>query len=258
MRQKPKPSPSPKPEPKPEPKPRPNRPPQPADDGARRRPCSKASRSQPRRQPRRRTGRFVVQVGAFADAAKAREARLKVERAGLKTYTHVAETKDGKRIRVRVGPFDNRAEADKAARKIKGLDLPAAILTCDTAGSAWQRSTGSLLAVLAASLLLGAWRGLVYEVLSVLSWVAAFVLAQWLAPDVARASADGAAPPKPVRYAAGFVLVFIGAVFAGGLLAWLTQEAGRGRRPAARWTGRWARRSAWCAAWCCCWRWRWW
>jgi DedD protein len=74
-------------------------------------------------------GRFVVQVGAFADAAKARETRLRVEKAGLKTYTHVAETKDGKRIRVRVGPFASRGEADKAAEKIKGLDLPAAILT---------------------------------------------------------------------------------------------------------------------------------
>ncbi|MEO7887737.1 MAG: SPOR domain-containing protein [Polaromonas sp.] len=74
-------------------------------------------------------GRFVVQVGAFADVAKAREARLKVEKAGMKTYTQVAETKDGKRIRVRVGPFASKAEADKAATKIKALDLPAAILT---------------------------------------------------------------------------------------------------------------------------------
>ncbi len=74
-------------------------------------------------------GRFVVQVGAFADAAKAREARQRVENAGLKTYTHVTETKDGKRIRVRVGPFGSRGEADRAADKIKGLDMPAAILT---------------------------------------------------------------------------------------------------------------------------------
>jgi DedD protein len=74
-------------------------------------------------------GRYVVQVGAFADPAKARAARLKVERAGLKTYTNVADTKDGKRVRVRVGPFVTRAEADKAAQKLKGLDLPAAILT---------------------------------------------------------------------------------------------------------------------------------
>lgn len=73
--------------------------------------------------------RIVVQVGAFADADKAREARLKLERAGLKTYTHVAETKEGKRTRVRVGPFATRAEADRAAQKIKKLDLPASILT---------------------------------------------------------------------------------------------------------------------------------
>lgn len=73
--------------------------------------------------------RIVVQVGAFADANLAREARLKLERAGLKTYTHVAETPQGRRIRVRVGPFATQAEADKAAARVKALGLPAAILT---------------------------------------------------------------------------------------------------------------------------------
>ena len=73
--------------------------------------------------------RLVVQVGAFADADKARDARIKLEKAGLKTYTQVADTKDGKRTRVRVGPFATKAEAEKAASKIKSLDLPAAILT---------------------------------------------------------------------------------------------------------------------------------
>lgn len=73
--------------------------------------------------------RFIVQVGAFADADKAREARTKVERAGMKTYMQVVDTKDGKRTRVRVGPFTTRADADKAAARIKGLDLPASVLT---------------------------------------------------------------------------------------------------------------------------------
>ena len=72
--------------------------------------------------------RLVVQVGAFADADKAREARTKLEKAGLKTYTQVADTKDGKRTRVRVGPFASKADAEKAASKIRTLDLPAAIL----------------------------------------------------------------------------------------------------------------------------------
>jgi DedD protein len=74
-------------------------------------------------------GRYVVQVGAFADAALAQGVRLKLERAGLKTYTHVAETKDGKRIRVRLGPFATRSEADQAAEKARRLDVPAAVLT---------------------------------------------------------------------------------------------------------------------------------
>lgn len=72
--------------------------------------------------------RFVVQVGAFADAALAREARSKLERAGLKTYTTVVETKEGPRTRVRVGPFADRGDADSAVGRIKALDLPAAIL----------------------------------------------------------------------------------------------------------------------------------
>lgn len=73
--------------------------------------------------------RYVVQVGAFAEKEKALQAQRKLERAGLKNYTNVAETGSGKRIRVRAGPFNSRAEADKAAEKIKGLDLPAAVLT---------------------------------------------------------------------------------------------------------------------------------
>ena len=72
--------------------------------------------------------RFVVQVGAFADAALARQARAKLERAGLKTYTTVVETKEGQRTRVRVGPFVDKTDADSAASKIKAMDLPAAIL----------------------------------------------------------------------------------------------------------------------------------
>lgn len=75
------------------------------------------------------TARYVVQVGSFADAARAREVRLKLEQAGLKTYTQVANTKDGQRIRVRVGPFASRGQADKAAEKIKQLALPSAILS---------------------------------------------------------------------------------------------------------------------------------
>ncbi len=73
--------------------------------------------------------RFIVQVGAFSDEAKAREARQKLERAGIATYTQAVQTKDGMRTRVRVGPFQGREQAEKASAKIKALGLPAAILT---------------------------------------------------------------------------------------------------------------------------------
>jgi membrane protein required for colicin V production len=75
------------------------------------------------------------------------------------------------------------------------------------------------LAVLALSLVLGAWRGLVYEVLSVLGWIAAFVLAQWWAPEAALWLPMGQAG-ETLRYAAGFLVVFVAAAFAAGLLAW--------------------------------------
>ena len=73
--------------------------------------------------------RVVVQVGAYSDADKLREARQKLEKLGLKTYTQVVEGDGVKRTRVRVGPFESRAEADKAAARIKAAGLPVAILS---------------------------------------------------------------------------------------------------------------------------------
>jgi len=74
-------------------------------------------------------GRFVVQVGAFSEVSSAREARQKLEKLGLRTYTQVVDTGSGKRIRVRVGPYGDRAEAEKAASQIKQAGLPSAVLT---------------------------------------------------------------------------------------------------------------------------------
>jgi DedD protein len=73
--------------------------------------------------------RFVVQAGTFSDEAKLRETRSKLEKAGITTYTQVIEGKEGRRVRVRVGPFSNRDDADKVARKIKQLSLQPQILT---------------------------------------------------------------------------------------------------------------------------------
>jgi len=75
------------------------------------------------------TTRYVVQFGAFADANAARETRQKAERLGLKTYAQQVDTPAGKRVRVRLGPFSDRAEAEKALATLRKGGLTGAILT---------------------------------------------------------------------------------------------------------------------------------
>ena len=89
--------------------------------------------------------------------------------------------------------------------------------------------------VLVISLLVGAWRGLVYELFSLANWIVAFVLAQWFAPDVAHYLPLGSAS-ESVRYGAGFVVVFVLALFAGGLVAFWVRKlvAAVGLRPVDR------------------------
>lgn len=78
-------------------------------------------------------------------------------------------------------------------------------------------------AVLLLSMALGGWRGLVYEVLSLVNWAVAFVLAQWLALAVSGFLPMSGAS-ELMRYAAGFVLVFVGAALAGGLVVALIKR----------------------------------
>jgi membrane protein required for colicin V production len=79
------------------------------------------------------------------------------------------------------------------------------------------------IAVLLLSMVLGAWRGLVYEVLSLVNWVLAFVLARWLALDAAHYLPMSTAS-EPLRYAAGFVVVFVAVIVLGGLVVVLIKK----------------------------------
>lgn len=92
-----------------------------------------------------------------------------------------------------------------------------------------------LLALLFLSVLLGLWRGLMFEVLSVAGWVAAFLLAQAWADDVVPwLPIEKVAPP--LQIAIGFALVFICVAFVGGVIAWGVQKlvASVGLRPVDR------------------------
>ncbi len=80
-----------------------------------------------------------------------------------------------------------------------------------------------LLAVLGLSMLLGLWRGLVQEVLSLAGWVAAFFVAQIYAPQAAAwLPMEGSS--QMLRYAAGFVAVFIAVLIATVLVSFVIKK----------------------------------
>jgi membrane protein required for colicin V production len=69
----------------------------------------------------------------------------------------------------------------------------------------------AMAAVLLVSMLVGGWRGLVFELLALAGWVAAFILAQLYAPDAAKLLPVGA-PGSALNLGAAFALVFLGAL----------------------------------------------
>jgi len=91
------------------------------------------------------------------------------------------------------------------------------------------------LTLLAASLLLGMWRGLLYEVVSLAGWVAAYFIARWGAGPVGDWLPIHEAGPS-LHYWAGFVLLFVATAFLGGMLAWMVRRWAKtlGMRPVDR------------------------
>ena len=73
----------------------------------------------------RTTGRYFVNVGLFAVDANARKAQARLRAAGVRVQTQELQMKNGKRIRVRAGPYQTRAQAEAAADKIRALGLEA-------------------------------------------------------------------------------------------------------------------------------------
>jgi len=62
---------------------------------------------------------FAVQVGAFKDDEKLKEARERLASAGIPHYTERRGTSGGELTRLRAGPFPTREAADSALAKIK-------------------------------------------------------------------------------------------------------------------------------------------
>lgn len=69
----------------------------------------------------------VVNVGLFADPANARRVQERLAEARLPVVVDPVESSRGTLSRVRVGPFADKAQAEKAAAKVRALGLEAQV-----------------------------------------------------------------------------------------------------------------------------------
>ncbi len=71
----------------------------------------------------KKSGKVAVQVAALASKEKVSELQGKLKAAGISSFTQTVATDSGPRIRVRIGPFGNKEEADAARGKLTRLGL---------------------------------------------------------------------------------------------------------------------------------------
>ncbi|TXI91172.1 MAG: hypothetical protein E6Q34_07795, partial [Burkholderiaceae bacterium] len=73
-------------------------------------------------------GSFSVQVAAMSSQAKIKELQGKLKAADIQTYTQKITTDNGEVVRVRVGPFANKAEAEKMQKKLAKLGMNGSLI----------------------------------------------------------------------------------------------------------------------------------
>ncbi|MGZ9713795.1 SPOR domain-containing protein [Glaciimonas sp. GNP009] len=76
----------------------------------------------------KKQGKFVIQVAALASQEKVDELQGKLTDAGIRSYTQKVKTSAGERIRIRVGPFSSKEEAEKARAKLVPLGLSGSLV----------------------------------------------------------------------------------------------------------------------------------
>jgi DedD protein len=68
-------------------------------------------------------GQFLVLIGAFSNPANVKQLQAKIGELGIKVFTESLDSPEGKKTRVRAGPFPNREAADKALEKMKRIGV---------------------------------------------------------------------------------------------------------------------------------------
>ncbi len=71
---------------------------------------------------------WVVPLGAFSSADNVKQLQAKLAEAGMKSYTEGVKTSQGEQTRVRAGPFESKAAAERARAKLAAMGLgPSAV-----------------------------------------------------------------------------------------------------------------------------------
>jgi DedD protein len=68
-------------------------------------------------------GQHVILIGAFSNPANVKQLQVKLGELGLKVYTEPLDSPEGKKTRVRAGPFPSREAADAALAKMKKIGV---------------------------------------------------------------------------------------------------------------------------------------
>lgn len=68
-------------------------------------------------------GEFVILIGAFANPANVKQLQTKLGELGIKVYTEALDSPQGKKTRVRAGPFPSRDAAEKALDRMKRIGV---------------------------------------------------------------------------------------------------------------------------------------
>lgn len=71
----------------------------------------------------------VILIGAFANPANVRQLQSKLGELGIKVYTEALDSPQGKKTRVRAGPFASREAAEKALDKMKRIGVNGVVAT---------------------------------------------------------------------------------------------------------------------------------
>jgi len=74
-------------------------------------------------KPAAKSGEFLVLIGAFSNEANVKNLRAKLSEQGIKTFSEPLDTPQGKKTRVRAGPFASREAADKALEKMQRIGV---------------------------------------------------------------------------------------------------------------------------------------